>query len=272
MASHPRLIYCGAYGFSEDGPYAGLPAYDDIIQAMSGLAELQAAGNGGVPSYINTIVADKTAGLTATYAIAMALYERERSGRGQSIEVPMFETMVAFNLVEHLAGATFVPSVAQMGYDRVLSPHRRPYRTMDGYIGVLPYTSKHWRTFFTLAGAPELADDPRFQDPQARVRHVDALYGALAGLVAERTTADWIERLTGRDVPFAPVNAPEDLLDDPHLRAIGFLPTTHHPSEGAIRSIGIPVKFSRTPGAMTRPAPRLGEHDAEVRAEVARPA
>jgi crotonobetainyl-CoA:carnitine CoA-transferase CaiB-like acyl-CoA transferase len=270
MESHPRLIYCGAYGFSEDGPYAGQPAYDDIIQAMSGLADLQARSNAGVPSYMNTIIADKTAGLTATYAIAMALYEREKSGRGQAIEVPMFETMVAFNLVEHLAGATFIPSEKPMGYERVLSEYRKPYPTKNGYIGLLPYTSKHWRTFFGLAGVPELADDPRFRNPESRARHVDELYGALAELVARRTTEEWVECLSGQDLPFTPVKSPEDLLEDPHLRAIGFLPTISHPTEGTIRCIGIPVKFSRTPGAITRPAPRLGEHDKEIRAQAAK--
>lgn len=269
-ASHPRLICCGAYGFAEDGPYAGRPAYDDIIQAMSGSAVLQARTHGGVPSYVNTIVADKTAGLAATYAIAMALFERERSGRGQAVEVPMFETMVAFNLVEHLAGATFSPAGSPMGYERVLSPHRKPYPTRNGYIGLLPYTSRHWSTFFRLAGVPELADDPRFIDAESRARNIDALYGLLAELVSGRTTEEWIACLSDADLPFTPIRSLEDLLEDPHLRATGFLPTVSHPSEGELRTIGIPVRFSRTPGAIGRPAPRLGEHDQEIRAQAAK--
>lgn len=268
-ALNARLIYCGAYGFSEGGPYAGRPAYDDIIQAMSGLAHLQGRHSGGRPQYVNTILADKTAALTVTSAIAMALYERERSGVGQAIEVPMFETMVAFNLVEHLAGESFVPTDSAMGYERILSAHRRPYRTKDGYIALLPYTSQHWQSFFELAGVPGLGSDPRFEAPESRVRHFDALYGVLTELIACRTTDEWIALLADRDIPFAPIASPEDLLHDPHLNAVGFFSTLHHPSEGDVRCIGIPVKFSRTPGSIRRLAPQLGEHDAEIRAEAA---
>ena len=265
--THPRLIYCGAYGFSEDGPYAGRPAYDDIIQAMSGLAHLQAPAPGGAPAYVNTIVADKTAALTVTYAIAMALYERERSGRGQAIEVPMFETMVAFNLVEHMAGATFEPAPSGMGYDRVLSQHRRPYRTLDGYIALLPYTTRHWQDFFAAAGVPGHCADPRFSSPETRARNIDALYGELSRLVALRSTQEWVDLLSQADVPFSRIHSPQDLLDDPHLRATGFFSTSRHPTEGEVCTVGIPVKFSRTPGAVTRLAPSLGEHGAEIRAE-----
>ena len=267
-ADHPRLIYCGAYGFSERGPYAGRPAYDDIIQAMSGLAHLQGINDGGVPAYVNTIVADKIAALTLVGSIAMALYERERSGLGQAIEVPMFETMVAFNLVEHLSGATFVPGEAGMGYDRVLSQHRRPYRTRDGYIGLLPYTNNHWLSLFRLVGRADLAEHPHFSDASARARNVDEVYGVLAELVASRTTREWVELLSEGDIPFTPVMSPEDLLDDPHLRAVGFFHTMRHPHEGEIRGLGIPVGFSRTPGTIRRPAPGLGEHDEEIRAQV----
>lgn len=197
----------------------------------------------------------------------MALYERERSGLGQAIEVPMFETMVAFNLVEHLSGATFVPNEAGMGYDRVLSQHRRPYRTRDGYIGLLPYTNNHWLSLFRLVGRADLAEHPHFKDASARARNIDEVYGVLADLVASRTTREWIELLSEGDIPFTPVMSPEDLLDDPHLRAVGFFHTIDHPNEGEIRTLGIPVGFSRTPGSIRRPAPVLGEHDAEIRAE-----
>ncbi|MBC5763958.1 CaiB/BaiF CoA transferase family protein [Ramlibacter albus] len=268
---HPRLIYCGAYGFSEDGPYAGRPAYDDIIQAMSGLAHLQATGNDGAPAYVNTIIADKAAALTVTYAISMALYERERSGRGQAIEVPMFETMVAFTMVEHMAGATFAPANGGMGYDRILSEHRRPYPTLDGYIALLPYTSKHWRDFFAAAGVPQHGDEPRFNSPETRARNVDALYGELARLVALRSTQEWVELLSGADIPFSKILSPQDLLDDPHLNATGFFRTSPHPTEGEVRTLGIPVKFSRTPGAITRPAPNFGEHGAQIREELGMP-
>jgi crotonobetainyl-CoA:carnitine CoA-transferase CaiB-like acyl-CoA transferase len=266
--TNPRLIYCGVYGFSEAGPYAGRPAFDDIIQAMSGLASLQGNNNPDGPRYVNTIVADKTAGLNAAWAIAMALFERERSGKGQAIEVPMFETLVSFNLVEHLAGETFRPAEGGMGYDRVLSPHRRPYRTKDGYIGLMPYTNAHWRRFFTLAGRPELTADERFSDPSSRSRNIEELYGVLAEMVAGKSTAEWTELLAEADIPMTTVKSPEDLLADRHLAKTGFFRDEVHPTEGPIRSIGIPVGFSRTPGSFQRPAPGLDEHRAEILAEL----
>ncbi|HZF39378.1 MAG TPA: CoA transferase [Blastocatellia bacterium] len=268
---NPRLIYCGAYGFSEAGPYAGRPAFDDVIQAMCGIASLQGLQgerqgendlNG--PRYVNTIFADKTVGCVVAYAVAMALYERERSGRGQAIEVPMFETMVSFTLIEHLAGETFCPAREGMGYERVLSEHRKPYRTKDGYIGLLPYTAGQWARFFEAAGRPELAADPRVTDPALRSRKIAELYSLLAEIVAERTTAEWVEILRAADLPMTPVLSLEDLLDDEHLRALGFFQREEHPSEGEVRTIGIPVRFSRTPGDVRRLAPRLNEHREEI--------
>jgi crotonobetainyl-CoA:carnitine CoA-transferase CaiB-like acyl-CoA transferase len=262
---NPRLIFCGTYGFSEKGPYAGRPAFDDVIQAMSGLAALQGHNSSEGPEYVNTIMADKCAGLTATYAISMALYEREKSGRGQAIEVPMFETMVSFNLLEHMAGQTFRPKMSNMGYERILSPHRRPYRTRDGFIGLLPYTTAQWTRFFEIAGTPEHAADPRFVDPVKRSENINTLYGILADLVAKRTTAEWTELLKNADIPMAPILSPDDLLEDPHLKAIGFFQEVEHPTEGAVRTVGIPVTFSRTPGTIESLAPSLDRDGDSIR-------
>jgi crotonobetainyl-CoA:carnitine CoA-transferase CaiB-like acyl-CoA transferase len=264
---NPRLIYCCAYGFSEAGPYAGRPAYDDIIQAMCGMASLQGKNDPNGPRYVNAIFADKTVGCVVAYSVAMALYERERSGHGQEIEIPMFETMVAFTLIEHLAGETFCPASAGMGYERVLSKHRKPYRTKDGYIGLLPYTADQWARFFEAAGRPEMVADPRVTDPALRNRKIDELYSLLAEIVAERTTAEWVELLRVADLPMTPVLSPEDLLDDEHLQALGFFRHEEHPSEGEVRTIGIPVRFSRTPGEIRRLAPRLDEHREEILSE-----
>jgi crotonobetainyl-CoA:carnitine CoA-transferase CaiB-like acyl-CoA transferase len=267
---NPRLIYCGAYGFSEAGPYAGRPAFDDIIQAMSGMASLQGENDPNGPRYVNAIFADKTVGCVIAYAVAMALYERERSGRGQAIEVPMFETMVSFNLVEHLAGETYYPACESMGYERVLSEYRKPYRTKDGYIGLLPYTAEQWSRFFKAAGKPEMAADSRVTDPALRSQKINELYELLAEIISERTTAEWVELLSAADLPITPVLNPEDLLDDEHLQAIGFFQRAVHPSEGEVRTIGIPVRFSRTPGAIRRLAPRLDEHRGEILLEAVR--
>jgi len=255
LARNARLIHCSAVGFGQDGPYAGRPAFDDIIQAMCGLADLQGR-NAGAPAYVNSIVADKVAGLAVAYAIPMALYEREKSGLGQAIEVPMFETLVSFTLIEHLGGRTFDPPRGPMGYGRVLSPQRRPYRTLDGHIALLPYTDAQWRRFFALAGRPDLAGDERFASAAARARHVDALYDALAGLVAQRSTEQWLALLAPADIPHSRVHAPEDLFDDPHLAATGFFRRVDHPTEGALVATAVPVRFSRTPGGIRRPAPR----------------
>ena len=261
---NPRIIYCGTYGFSEKGPYAGQPAFDDIIQAMSGIAALQGHNGGAGPEYVNTIIADKAAGLTAAYAISMALYERERSGKGQAIEVPMYETIVSFTLLEHMAGASFVPAVEGMGYERVLSPNRKPYRTQDGYIGLLPYTTAQWQRFFTAAGEGALAADPRVADASQRSRNINMLYAELARIVATKTTAQWLALLKDADIPMAPVRTPDDLLNDPHLAALDFFREVDHPTEGRMRTIGIPVTFSRTPGTVRRLPPRLDEHREEI--------
>ena len=265
---NPRLIHCGAYGFSEQGPYRGRPAYDDVIQAMSGTAALEGRNDPDGPKFVNTIMADKIAGLSAAYAIAAALYERERSGLGQAIEVPMFETLVSFNLLEHLAGETFCPALGGMGYDRVLSPHRRPYRTKDGYIGLMPYSTAQWRRFFEIAGKPQYAADIRFTEHAARSENIDELYRILAEILAERSTAEWIQVLETADIPMAPVLSPEDLLEDEHLQAIGFFRRDVHPSEGNIRTVSNPVRFSRTPGGIERLAPRLNEHREEILEEI----
>jgi crotonobetainyl-CoA:carnitine CoA-transferase CaiB-like acyl-CoA transferase len=254
-ARNRRLIHCAAVGFGQDGPYAARPAFDDIIQAMSGLADLQGR-NAGAPAYVNTILADKVAGLTLAYAIPMALYERERSGQGQAIEVPMFETLVSFLLVEHLGGHTFEPPHGPMGYGRVLSAQRRPYRTRDGYLGLLPYTDAQWRRFFALAQRDDLARDPRYIDAAARARHFDALYQDLADIVALRATDEWLALLADADIPHARVNTPEALFEDPHLKATGFFQRMEHPTEGPVVVTAIPVRFSRTPGDIRRLAPR----------------
>ncbi|MGA3683018.1 CaiB/BaiF CoA transferase family protein [Pseudomonas graminis] len=258
-----RLIYCMAVGFGQDGPYAPYPAFDDIIQAMSGIASLQGA-NRDAPAYVNTIMADKVAGLTLAYAIPMALYEREKSGKGQSLEIPMFETLVSFALIEHMGGKSFEPSLGGMGYGRVLSPHRKPYRTKDGFVSLLPYTDAQWMRFFTVSGHSELVDDPRFNSPRARSQNIDTLYSLLEGIVGTRTTDEWLTLLKPQDIPIASTLELEDLLTDRHLTETGFFVEAHHETEGDIRMMGIPVKFSRTPGKIARLPPRQDADREEI--------
>jgi crotonobetainyl-CoA:carnitine CoA-transferase CaiB-like acyl-CoA transferase len=266
--ANPRLIYCGCYGFSEAGPYAGRASVDDTIQAACSMASFQGKGF-DAPRYVNTAAADKVCSLYVASSIAMALYARERTGRGQAIEVPMFECMVAFMMPEHLGGLTFEPPEGPAGYSRMLDAYRKPFRTQDGYMGVVPYNDAQWRRFFALAGRPELGDDPRFRTQTERSRHFTDLYSFVEETLAHRTTAEWTALLQQADIPFAAVNSVADLIDDEHLRATGFWHEFDHPTEGRLRMPGIPVSFSDTPGSLRRHAPGIGEHTDEVTREVA---
>ncbi|MEM7775894.1 MAG: CoA transferase [Pseudomonadota bacterium] len=264
----PDIIYCATWGFDSRGRYAGRPAYDDVIQGMSGLTDLPRLRSGNAPEFAPSIMADKLTGLTAAMAIVSALFHRAQTGEGQDVEVPMFETVTAFNLVEHLAGHAFEPPLGAMGYSRALSPERRPYRTADGYMAVLPYATRQWVSFFRAIGRPDVADDPMITDPATRIRNIDSLYRTIGEIMPTRTTAEWVEILTAADVPSVAVNRLEDLPSDPHLADIGFFPTYEHPSEGQLRTTSVPVQFGRTPGdAMRRHTPRLGEHTREVLVE-----
>lgn len=266
-ATNPNLIYCGAYGFNQDGPYADKPAYDDMIQGVSGLAASQSQLMGR-PGYMPTVIADKATALTAVYAITMALYHRERTGEGQEVNVPMFETMVQFHMLEHLYGGNFEPPLGPVGYPRAMSPNRHPYKTKDGMIGVLPYVDKQWRAFFEMAGRPELMDDPRFCNIAARLDNIDAAYQVLSEIIETRTSAEWLRDLDAASIPAVPINTPEDLLEDEHLKSTGFWQTMEHPSEGSLNYPGIPTSFSASPGRVRRHAPQLGEHNREILKEI----
>jgi len=262
-AENPRLVYCHVKGFSDVGAYAGRPAYDDIVQALSGLAMLQTIA-AGEPRYVPSIIADKITAVHAAYAIMLALFSRERTGRGQSVGVPMLETMVAFNSAEHLGGCVFEPPEGKMGYEPVRQGMRRPFRTRDGWLCVLPYTDTNWRRFFELAGRPDLAADPRYGTQQGRQQNLELVLGELARQLATRPSAEWIAALGEADIPFAAVNDLEDLLHDPHLESIGFWQLVEHPTEGRLRLPANPIELSATPPSIRRLPPRLGEHTAEV--------
>ena len=265
-ARNASIVYCGAYGFRRSGPYGHKPAYDDMIQAVSGLAALQAVD--GEPRYVTSVIADKVTGLHVAVAVLAALVHRALTSEGQCIEVPMFETLVGFNMFEHLYGKTYDPPRGSMGYPRALSPDRRPYRTRDGWIGALPYTDRQWAALFEIANRPDLAADPRFKTLPSRLAHIDEVYATLGELLAERTTAEWLDALDAANVPSMPVNQPDDLVDDPHLAATGFWQKVEHPDLGTLRLPGIPAQFSKTPGAIRRAPPALGEHSVEILTEI----
>jgi crotonobetainyl-CoA:carnitine CoA-transferase CaiB-like acyl-CoA transferase len=262
-AVNPGIVYVGTYGFRAAGPYGNKPAYDDIIQAASGLASLQASLF-GEPKYVPTIVADKTSSMTVLVAVLAALYHKARTGEGQEVEVPMLESLAAWVMVEHLYGETFVPPVESVGYKRVLNRYRRPFKTKDGHLAILPYTDQNWRDFFVIAGRQDLLDDPRFKTLGTRLRHIEILYEELGKIATTRTNAEWLTELDRRNIPAMVVNSLESLLRDPHLEATGFWQVVEHPTEGTMRLPGIPAAYSKTPAAIRRLPPRLGEHSVEI--------
>lgn len=262
-AVNPQIIYCGTYGYGKAGPYGERGALDDSIQAVSGIAMLNEMVL-GEPRYLPTVVADKTTAMQVVSAVSAALFSRERTGIGQEIEVPMFETMVYYVMAEHLWGMTFEPQLGGPGYTRLMSHHRKPYRTKDGYIAILPYLDAHWQTFCKVTGHPELIEDARFKTLSSRVTNIDDTYQETAKIMLTRTTGDWLELFGGTSVPTNMVNTLQGLKDDPHLQAVGFWQEVDHPTEGRLRMTRYPVTFSATPADVRRLPPRLGEHTREI--------
>jgi crotonobetainyl-CoA:carnitine CoA-transferase CaiB-like acyl-CoA transferase len=266
---NPDIIYCGAYGFSTDGPYADKAAYDDIIQAGSGIAALAArVGDAAEPAFVPTVLCDKLGGQAIAYSILAALFARERGAGGQDVEVPMFETSIEFMLLEHLGGFAFEPSLGRPGFSRVLSKFRKPFRTADGYCCILPYSTRNWKVFFDFVGRPELADDPRYAELSVRVQNIDDLYALIETEAAMRTNAQWVAFCDANSVPCMPVLSIEDLPDDPHVKAVGLFTTAQHPTEGAYKVIRSPVRFSGSKFAVARHAPALGQDTDDVLAEI----
>lgn len=264
-AINPRIVYAGVFGFGQDGPYAARPAYDDLIQGAATLPYLIARAAGGIPRYVPTAMADRIVGQTAVGAILAGLLARDRTGRGDRVDIPMFETMVAFVLGDHMGGLTYEPPLDGGGYARQLSPERRPYATRDGYICALVYNDKQWQGFLKAIGREALAaEDERFATFANRARNIDFVYGALSRIFEERTTAEWMRLLEQADVPFMPMHDLQSVLHDPHLEATGFFTSVEHPTEGTIRSMRMPVAFANSPADAPRPTPRLGEHTREV--------
>lgn len=263
---NPRLIYCSAAGFGEQGRYRNRAAYDDIIQAVSGLAGISRDSE---PSFVPTILADKVSALHAVYGMLAALVARSRGHEGaMHVQVPMFETMAAFVLNEHLAGATFEEE-GQVGYPRVLSAYRRPHRTRDGWIAVLPYTAVHWRRFLTESGRAEICEESWFNEAHSRQERIEYLYSVVAAVLPERTTAEWIETLSRLDVPCSEVNRLDDLLHDPHLEDVGFFKTDPSYPPEIVRTLPQPVIFGGVDNEPDHAPPALGMHTREIMRSIA---
>ena len=267
-ARNPRIVYAAATGFKADGPGRDRPSFDDVIQGESGLAALN-GGAGGEPRYVPMAVCDKVCAHALAAAIAMALYCRERTGTGQAVHVPMLETMVAFNMVDHLWHGVLAEPEKGLGYPRMLSPDRRPFPTKDGHVCILATTDLQWRHLSAALDCPELIEDPRFATIAARTANIDALNRIVRERMAARSTAEWRARLDAFDVPNGGVTGLEGLLADGYLRDTGFFEPVVHPSEGDMLTMAVASRFSATPGeSWRRPPPRLGEHTREVLREI----
>jgi crotonobetainyl-CoA:carnitine CoA-transferase CaiB-like acyl-CoA transferase len=261
-SGHQALVHCGIRGYGSEGPDANLPAYDDVIQARSGIAALQEKMT-GQPQFVANALADKTAGLMAAMAITSALYNRERSGIGCAIEVPMLETVTSFTLLEQLWGSLFVPALTEAGYPRQTSPDRRPYKTANGWIAVLLYTDRHWSAFCEIVGCPELLSDERFATVTARNHNLDLLLPFVEERFPSHTTDEWIELLTPKGIPCARYNRLAEVFKDPHLKQADFFETYVHPTEGHLRYFVTPLRFDGERPDVGSPAPFLGEHNDE---------
>ncbi len=260
---NPRLVYCAAPAFGHGGPDENKPAFDEVIQAACGLAALNGHA-GGEPDYIPSLIADKTAGLALANAVLAALLERERSGRGQFVEVPMFETLVAFTLAEHLGGLTFEPPHGGAGYQRLLTGGRRPAPTRDGHVAMLPYSGAHWRAFFTRAGREDLAAKYNFDDRHERNAQIREIYDDMASVTRRMTSAQCLALCEALDIAATRIHTIDELPEHPHLKAVGMFQHHQHPSEGAIVGVRPATRFARTPASVRLPAPTLGQHNDEL--------
>ena len=263
-AANPAILYVGLFGYGQTGPYAAKPAYDDLIQGASGIPTLIAMAGDGTPRYVPITIADRVVGLKAVNAILGGLMHQQRTGIGQRIDVPMFEEMAEFVLIDHLGGLTYDPPLDHGGYARLLSRYRRPYKTSDGHICALIYNDKQWKSFFEAIGKTELLQQPRFATHAARHAHIDEIYQEVGRIFVTRTTAEWRELLERADIPVMPMHTLESILEDPHLDAVGFFRTIEHPVEGRILQMRVPSTWSESQPEAGGPAPTFGQHGRDI--------
>jgi crotonobetainyl-CoA:carnitine CoA-transferase CaiB-like acyl-CoA transferase len=268
-ALKPDIVYVHGAGYGSDGPYAGEPAYDDLIQSATGMADLLPRTDGNPePRLIPSLIADKISGHFMAQALLAALLHKERTGEGQFVEVPMFECVTSFNLAEHFYGHVYDPPTGPWGYSRVTNPHRRPFATKDGHIGLLPYTDDQWTRYFKAVGAEEThGRDPRFADYFARSKNTQALYKLVGEITATRTTAEWLALFKPLHIPVVVARRLDELPDDPHLAAVDFFQRYEHPLAGGYYAMRPPVRYLGSPANIRRHAPMMGEHTDEVLAE-----
>lgn len=257
-AINPSIVYVHCAGFGVGGPYEHRQAYDDLIQGASGFSHLSVMRDGSEPAYAPSLVADKTVGLFATYATLAALLHREKTGEGQFVQVPMLESFTFFNMVENLYGETFLPGNGKLAYTRSINANRKPYKTKDGYIGLVPYSDEQWQTFFEMGGKTGVFEDPRFKTYKARTENITDLYAIIGEVALTKTTDEWLDLLDAANIPSMRFNEMADVLTDEHLTAVNFFQTRQHPQAGPYRAMKHPVSFSATPADIALDPPTLG--------------
>lgn len=230
-AAHPQKIYCLLTGYGSDGPYAGYPTYDSVVQGAVGLPGLALARD-GVPRYVPLLICDHVVGEIAAGAIMAALLNRQRTGEGVTLEVPMFETMSTMVLQEHLAAQSFDPPVGPFGDQRLLSPHNQPVQTQDGFLSITINTDPQVRAFLAATGRESLADDPRFSSVAARAVHVAEWFEVRGAPLTGKTSEDWLAIFRSADIAAMPIHSIESLSKDPHLTAVSLITQEEHPTEG----------------------------------------
>ncbi len=260
------IIYVHCVGFGSGGPYSDLQAYDDVIQAATGATSLASrVDDDPRPRYLPTLIADKVAALNAVYATMAAIIHKLRTGRGQFVEVPMFEAFTHFILKEHLAGKTFDPPVGSKVYARQVDPDRQPFPTADGHIAIVPYTDDNWVTLYTVLGAADVLEDERFNSPKGRYLNIGLMYRGVAERTPAKTTAEWLTIFKDANIPCMPARDIDEIMDDPHLAETGFFQKRDHPSEGPMFEMSDSSKFSDWHRPEQEGAPVLGQHTEEVK-------
>jgi len=266
-AVRPDIVYCNIVGFGSTGPYADRPAYDSILQGGTGLASLFAATQ-GEPRYVPYVVVDRSAALMVANAILVALLAQERARQAREIEVPMFESYAALLLSEHLYGATFEPPIGGSGDRRLLDPNARPVKTRDGHICITTNTDAQVMALFDAMGRPDLKADPRFRTAVERIDHIAEFFQIRADEIGRRDTAHWQRVLAEHDIPAMPCHTIDSLLADPHIGAVGLIERVHHPTQGTVKNLRVPVKMTGYAPSLRHHAPLIGEQTGEILREI----
>ena len=260
----PDIVYVHCRGFSSKGPDPEKPAYDDIIQGLSGMTSLQArVDKSEEMRFLPSAFADKVAGLHAVYGVLGALHRRDRTGQAVEVEVPMLDCVTNFLLAEHFDEATMDPPTGDFGYERQLDPTRQPIRTADGWIVVAPYSDDRWVRAFEVLGAERELEDPRISDPSGRRANRSILQERLASLARKFETDALLTLFDAEDIPAGRANRLEDLQQDPHLKGSDFFQSRTHPTEGNYWEVQPPVRFFDVPVEEITPAREIG-YDTEA--------